>query len=150
MISIVTIGRKHESWVAEGIAEYQKRLRKPFVSEWILLPHEPIAERAVNEESRRILDHCRPDDYVVLLDERGKQLSSPKLSQLFVDQFNQSRQVIMIIGGAFGVNASVFERADFVWSLSDLVFPHQLVRLLLTEQIYRAQTIELGGGYHHQ
>ena len=128
---------------------YEHRLRKPFNVEWLLLPHTPILERAVQEESERILSNCRPEDFVILLDEDGQMLSSPQLSQKLQEQFNWSQRVVLIIGGAFGVNQSVKDRADLIWSLSDLVFPHQLVRLLLIEQIYRAQTIANGEAYHH-
>jgi 23S rRNA (pseudouridine1915-N3)-methyltransferase len=64
-------------------------------------------------------------------------------------QFNSSKQIVIVIGGAYGVDSSVHIRADFTWSISHLVFPHQLVRLILTEQIYRAQEIAAGGPYHH-
>jgi len=150
-IKILSVGKKHESWVSEGIERYQKRLRAPFSIEWVLLPHSSLeGDRARQEESERILSRLSGEDYVVLLDERGKQLSSPQLSTLLSDQLNASRAVVLVIGGAYGVAASVHERANYIWSLSPLVFPHQLVRLTLTEQLYRAQQIALGGSYHHE
>ena len=148
-ITIIAIGKKHDPWIKDGLAMYERRLRKPFNAEWLLLPHTPILERAVQEESERILSSCRPDDFVILLDESGQMLSSPQLSQKLQEQFNWSQRVVLIIGGAFGVSQSVKDRADLVWSLSGLVFPHQLVRLILIEQIYRAQTIANGEAYHH-
>ena len=148
-MTIIAIGKKHEAWIKDGLEEYEQRLRKPFEAEWRLLPHSPIAERAIADESERILESIQPDDYVVLLDEKGKMLSSPELSQALQAQFNWGQRVVFIIGGAFGVSQSVKDRADLVWSLSDLVFPHQLVRLILIEQIYRAQTIANGEAYHH-
>lgn len=150
-IKILAIGKKHESWVAEGIERYQKRLRSPFSIEWVLLPHSSFeADRARQEESERILSRLNHDDFVVLLDERGKLLDSPGLSNLLTDQLHASRTVVCIIGGAYGVDATVHARANFTWSLSPLVFPHQLVRLTLMEQLYRAQQIELGSAYHHE
>lgn len=150
MITIISIGKKHEDWVASGIERYQKRLRAPFSVEWVLLPPSGYDEpRARQEESERIKNMLKPSDYVVLLDERGKALDSPALSKLLQDQFNSSKQIVIIIGGAYGVDQSLHDRANYIWSLSPLVFPHQLVRLILTEQIYRAQEIENGGGYHH-
>lgn len=149
-IKILSVGKKHESWVSEGIERYEKRLRTPFSVEWVLLPHSSIeGNRARQEESERILSRLDRDDYVVLLDERGKAIDSPALSELLKEQLDDSRTVVIVIGGAYGVDESVHERANFVWSLSPLVFPHQLVRLVLTEQLYRAQEIYRGGSYHH-
>lgn len=150
-IKILTIGKKHESWVAEGIERYQKRLRAPFLAEWVLLPHSSLeGDRARTEESERILSRLSSNDFVVLLDERGKLLDSPGLSTVLTEQLHASRNVILIIGGAYGVDDTIHHRAQFIWSLSPLVFPHQLVRLLLIEQLYRAQQIEVGGSYHHE
>lgn len=150
-IKILTIGKKHEPWVSEGIDRYQKRLRVPFDLEWVLLPHSSFeGDRARQEESERIVSRLKPDDYVVLLDERGDLLNSPELSSLLYDQLENSKTVVLVIGGAYGVDESVRQRADKVWSLSPLVFPHQLVRLMVAEQIYRAQQIGLGSAYHHQ
>lgn len=149
-IKILAVGKKHESWVSEGIERYEKRLRLPYNVEWVLLPHSSLeGDRARQEESGRILGRLKDDDYVVLLDERGKLYDSPALSRLVSEQLNQSKTIVLIIGGAYGVDASVHSRAQAVWSLSPLVFPHQMVRLLVAEQLYRAQQIELGSGYHH-
>lgn len=150
MIRIVAVGKKHESWVIEGIERYQKRLRRPFAIEWELLPHssrEGLQARA--EESERLLARLRQDDFVVLLDEKGKMISSPTLSALLLEPLESAKSVVIIIGGAYGVDNSVHQRADIVWSLSPLVFPHQLVRLILIEQLYRAQEIAGSGPYHH-
>jgi 23S rRNA (pseudouridine1915-N3)-methyltransferase len=149
-IRILAVGKKHESWVAEGIERYEKRLKKPFRCEWVLLPHsarEGIAAR--QEESERLLLRLSDQDYVVLLDERGKIFDSPAVSRLLQQQLDASKTVVIIIGGAYGVDERVHGRADVVWSLSALVFPHQLVRLLLTEQLYRSQEIAAGNPYHH-
>ena len=86
---------------------------------------------------------------MILLDERGRNLSSPELSEILSQQFVNSREVVIIIGGAFGVSEEIRQKTNLVWSLSRLVFPHQLVRAILTEQIYRAQEIYNGGKYHH-
>jgi 23S rRNA (pseudouridine1915-N3)-methyltransferase len=150
-IKIVAVGKKHESWVTEGIERYQKRLRVPFLVEWVLLPHSSLeGDRARQEESGRILSRLGPDEYVVLLDERGKLVDSPALAGLFAEQLHASRTIVLVIGGAYGVDETVHRRAQYIWSLSPLVFPHQLVRLLLVEQLYRAQQIEVGGSYHHE
>jgi 23S rRNA (pseudouridine1915-N3)-methyltransferase len=150
-IRIIAVGKKHEPWVVEGIERYQKRLKKPFECEWVLLPHSSFeADRARQDESERILSRLTARDYVVLLDERGKLLDSPSLSNILLGLLEQSRQVVIIIGGAYGVDRTLHTRADVVWSLSPLVFPHQLVRLVLAEQLYRAQEIAAGNPYHHE
>ena len=149
-ITVLGIGKKHEDWVVEGIERYQKRLRAPFNVEWVLLPHSSLeGDRARQEESERIEKQLKSGEYVILLDETGKILSSPALSSLLHDTFNHSSYVTIIIGGAYGVNDSLRHKADLVWSLSHLVFPHQLVRLILIEQLYRAQAIAEGRAYHH-
>lgn len=151
MIKIIAIGKKHEPWVVEGIERYQKRLKRPFIVEWVLLPHSELpASMARQEESKRILSRLNDGDYVVLLDERGKNIDSPSLAELLLAPLESSRDVVVIIGGAYGVDETVHERANFVWSLSKLVFPHQLVRLMLSEQIYRVQEIAGGKPYHHE
>jgi 23S rRNA (pseudouridine1915-N3)-methyltransferase len=87
---------------------------------------------------------------VILLDGRGESIDSPELSSLFLKILEKSQDVVIVIGGAYGVDDTVMNRANFVWSLSELVFPHQLVRLMLTEQLYRAQEIASGNPYHHK
>ncbi len=150
-IRIIAVGKKHESWVAEGIERYLKRLKRPFVVEWVLLPHSDLPNASARqEESKRIINRLNANDYVILLDERGKIIDSPGLSTLLLAPLQTSCQVVIIIGGAFGVDDTIHQRANFIWSLSDLVFPHQLVRLLLAEQIYRAQEIADGKPYHHE
>lgn len=151
MIRIIAIGKKHESWVSEGVERYQKRLQKPWNSEWVTLPHSSLeAERARQDESERISARLRDDEFVILLDERGKLLDSPALSGALQAQLDISRTVVCLIGGAYGVSDALMARADLVWSLSPLVFPHQLVRLILAEQLYRAQEIAAHRPYHHE
>lgn len=150
-IRILAVGKKHESWVADGIERYQKRLKQPFAVDWVLLPHSAReGDSARQDESERLLARIASDEYVVLLDERGTMPDSPALSKLLLTPLELSRKVTMIIGGAYGVTAKVHQRADFVWSLSPLVFPHQLVRLVVVEQVYRAQEIAGSGPYHHE
>lgn len=151
MITIIAIGRKHESWIVEGLQRYQKRLQKPWDVSWILLPHSARkGSQARQEESEAILSRVKPTDFVLLLDERGDLLDSPALSRRIETVFSNGKSLVCVIGGAYGVNDALMQRADLVWSLSPLVFPHQLVRLLLIEQLYRAQSIASGGRYHHE
>lgn len=150
MITILAIGKRHEDWVQPGIERYQKRLQPPFNVKWDLLPHSPLEGlNARREESERITKHITDDAFVVLLDERGKSLDSPQFSQLIENTVSHSRAITVIIGGAYGVSDELHTRSDVVLSLSKLVFPHQLVRLILAEQLYRAQSISRGSKYHH-
>ena len=150
-IRILAVGKKHESWVADGIARYQQRLQKPFDISWQLLSHSARdGDSARTEESERLLTKLSNDDFVVLLDERGKLLDSPSLSRQLLAPLERSQPIVIIIGGAYGVDSSVHQRANLIWSLSPLVFPHQLVRLILAEQLYRAQAIVSNSPYHHE
>lgn len=149
-VKILAIGKKHETWVADGIVRYEKRLRKPFEASWQLLPHSAReGEAARAEESERILARTLVGDFLVLLDERGQNVDSPRIAGVLQGAFDSGQQVTLVIGGAYGVDDRVRARADFVWSLSKLVFPHQLVRLIVAEQLYRAQEIAGGRPYHH-
>ena len=150
-IKIISVGKKHDSWVSDGIERYEARLKKPYDAQWVLLPHSSLQDAAARqEESERILSRCGDRDFVILLDERGDELTSPQLASLLDNTFTAGRTVTFVIGGAYGVDDRVHQRADVVWSLSPLVFPHQLVRLILIEQLYRAQQISAGHPYHHE
>jgi 23S rRNA (pseudouridine1915-N3)-methyltransferase len=151
MITVIAVGKKHEPWVADGIERYSKRLQGPWKIDWVLLPHSSLEGlRARQDESERILLKLDPHDVVILLDERGKEFDSPALSGQFQALMSSGRRVVCIIGGAYGVNDELMARADLTWSLSPLVFPHQLVRLILAEQLYRAQCIATNHPYHHE
>lgn len=147
---IITVGKRHETWVADGIDRFLKRLKKPYDVDFVLVPHATAGEqRSREEESAAIEKHLRPQDYVILLDERGKNFTSPQLASHLQQLFDTGRHPTLIIGGAYGVNDRLRARANTVWSLSKLVFPHQLVRLMVVEQVYRAQEISAGRPYHH-
>ena len=155
-IQLWTLGKAHEKYVKEGVEEFTRRITKYYPVEWRILP---AARQTVNttehdvkkKEAETVLNALQSEDYLVLLDEKGKQLSSPDLAKFIEARTNSSvRQLIFLIGGAFGVDAQVKQRSNFVWSLSHLVFPHQLVRLILAEQVYRACTIIRNEKYHHQ
>lgn len=143
MIKIIAGGKKSAGWVLEAQQEYEKRLKKPFDVRWEIYEEEKLAKKLANWE-------FKPQELVILADERGANISSIELSEKLVKAFNASRGVVVIIGGAFGVSEEVREKADFVWSFSRLVFPHMLMRVMMVEQIYRAQEIAHGGKYHHE
>lgn len=149
-LTAVSVGKKHDKLLAESIKDFEKRLRSPFAFEWLFLPNSSFAdEKARSEETTRILKTLSTDDFVILLDERGKNISSPEFSKILTDNLI-NKNVKIVIGGAFGVSEELRTRANLVWSLSKLVFPHQIVRLILAEQIYRAQEISKQSKYHHE
>jgi 23S rRNA (pseudouridine1915-N3)-methyltransferase len=154
-IQLWSIGKQHEAYAKTGVEEFTDRLNKYFSTEWEIIPTPKNAGMLSQmdlkkQEGETILEWLDKDDYVILLDERGKQLSSPELANFLQQKANESiKKLIFLIGGVYGVDESVFKRANYTWSLSKLVFPHMLVRLILTEQLYRACTILKNEKYHH-
>jgi 23S rRNA (pseudouridine1915-N3)-methyltransferase len=150
MITVISIGRKHDTWLENAIQRYQKRLRAPFTIKWELIAPSPQKESvAQNDESTRILRTIKKEDIVILLDEQGINYDSFALSRELETHLDQSKKVVVIIGGAYGVNNELKARANTIWSLSRLVFPHQIIRLLVIEQIYRSYTIARSLPYHN-
>lgn len=147
-LRVISVGPRHDKLLADKRQEFEKRL--PYSIEWQLLPYSKTDGPAARQlESRLIASKLADRDLVVLLDETGSQLSSDGLATKFAAWQSLGRPLVFVIGGAYGVDADLKARADFIWSLSKLVFPHQLVRLLLVEQLYRAGTILDGHPYHH-
>jgi len=150
-----SIGKNHEPYVKTGIDDFTSRINKYFNLQWNILPTPKnagmLSEMDLKKkEGETILEWLSKDDYLVLLDERGKQLSSEELAQFIQARANESvKNLVFLIGGVYGVDEAVFKRANMTWSLSKLVFPHQLVRLVLAEQVYRACTILRNEKYHH-
>lgn len=102
------------------------------------------------KEGEMALDWLKKDDYLVALDERGKEMTSEKLAEFLQARTNDSvKRLIFLVGGAFGLDRMILQRANYKWSLSQLTFPHQLARLILAEQVYRACTIIRNEKYHH-
>lgn len=144
-ILIISPGKAHDRTVAEGIAEYHKRLDKRFDLVWAF---PPAGDK--DEEGEAILKQIKKEDVAILLDERGEDIDTPALANL-LDKNLQSgtKRLVFVIGGAFGVSDAVKARANATLKLSSLVFPHMLARLILAEQLYRAVSIIDGGKYHH-
>ena len=142
MITILAGGKKHPAWLTEAIAEYEKRLRKPYDIEWEFLDEEKLLRHLENWP-------FTGRDYVILTDERGKNLSSPEFAAKLENLFVNSKNIVIIIGGAYGFPEEIRKKADLMWSFSNLVFPHQIARLIVAEQIYRATLILAGSPYHH-
>ncbi|TDO27971.1 23S rRNA (pseudouridine(1915)-N(3))-methyltransferase RlmH [Sediminibacterium goheungense] len=154
-IQLWSVGKVHESYVKEGIDDFTRRIANYFPVQWQIIPvpkqAATLSESALKKaEAAAILSQLEKDDYLVLLDERGKQFSSPELADFLQKRANEStRTIVFLIGGAFGVDEMVAKRANTVWCLAKLVFPHMLVRLILAEQLYRACSILRNEKYHH-
>ena len=136
MIRVIAGGKKSKNWVLDGQNEYEKRLKKPFDAHFEYWDEDKIANLA------RIWPF-KSSEYVILMDERGENISSLELSSRLEKVFISGKSVVIIIGAAYGVPKEVREKANFVLSVSKMVFPHELMRVMLAEQIYR------GGQYHH-
>lgn len=154
-IILCSIGKPHEAYIRQGADEFTKRINNYFAAEWLLIPP-PKNAASLSEtelkktEARLAMQLLQQDDYLILLDERGKQITSPQLAQLIQQKANEScKRMVFLIGGAYGVGESIFKRANYTLSLSQMVFPHMLVRLILAEQVYRACTILRNEKYHH-
>jgi 23S rRNA (pseudouridine1915-N3)-methyltransferase len=150
-----TIGKNHEPYVKEGVELFTKRISNYYPVEWNILPSPKNAAMLSEmdlkkKEGEMITGFLQKEDYLVLLDETGKMLTSEGLAAFIQQRANEStKTIVFLIGGAFGVSDAVKQRANFTWSLSKLVFPHQLVRLVLAEQVYRACSINRNEKYHH-
>lgn len=154
-ITILAIGKKHDPKLISAIEDYSKRLTHYTNLEWKLVEAKISPSMNSNEvrkaETEILLSQIRPQDKIILLDETGTQLSSIQNAQAIEKHLNKATpHLIFVIGGSYGVTDELKQKADFIWSLSKLVLPHQLVRLILTEQLYRAFTILAGEKYHHK
>ncbi len=142
---ILSAGKKHEAMYTEAIEEFSKRLSHYAPVEWRF-----VAPSDAKTEGEGFEKAFTTGDFVVLLDERGKELSSTELAGfLEKHQIAGDKRLVVIIGGAYGVSDAVKARAHFTLSLGKLIYPHQLVRLIIAEQLYRAFTIIKGEKYHH-
>ncbi|MCX6276235.1 MAG: 23S rRNA (pseudouridine(1915)-N(3))-methyltransferase RlmH [Bacteroidetes bacterium] len=146
------IGKTSESYLAEGIERYQKKLVYYMNTEIKIIPAstEKNKTKALKEEAVKILKIISANDLVIVLDENGRQFSSFDLSKEIQRAMNQSySKIIFIVGSAYGIDDSLKKRAHLMLSFSKFTFTHQMIRLMLVEQIYRSMTILKGESYHH-
>jgi 23S rRNA (pseudouridine1915-N3)-methyltransferase len=149
------IGKNHEPYVKTGVEDFTKRISNYFRVEWTIIPVPKNAGMMSEmdlkkKEGELVLQWLDKDDYLVAMDENGKQLTSEGLAGFIQARANEStKKLVFVIGGAFGLDEAILKRANYKWSLSELTFPHQLVRLVLAEQVYRACTILRNEKYHH-
>lgn len=152
-LSIFSVGKNHDTYIKEGVDQFTKRITHYYPIDWQLITPSKLTDaiQIKKAEATSILKALTTNDVLILLDEKGKMLSSPGLANLIQQKANQSAQrIVFLIGGAYGVDDEIKKRANFTWSISDLVFPHMLVRLILAEQVYRACSILANEKYHHE
>ena len=149
---IIQVGKTADEYLKEGIGIYTKR-----IANYAELDVETVKPslhkdklKAMQEEEKSILSKIKQGDFLVVLDEKGEELGSRQLAAKIQKWMERGvGRIVFIIGGAFGISPTLKKRTDFIFSVSKLTFTHQMVRLILAEQIYRSLTILRNEGYHH-
>jgi len=152
---LVCVGRLSEDWLKQGAAEYLKRLQRHYSIEIVELKEEQGQLKDIagikRREGARILERIPADAVAIVLDEQGKQLSSEGLAErLQQEMLHAGRDWCLVIGGPYGLDSAVRNRADFLLSLSKMTLTHQMARLILLEQLYRSGTILRNEPYHNR
>ena len=153
-VEFKVVGKTQQQYLLEGIAVYEKRLRHYLNFEIKDLPDVKLSgqnEQILKEkEGEVILKSLETHDYLILLDERGKQVTSVEFSGMINKlMVAGTKNVVFLVGGAYGFSEAVYKRANATLSLSKMTFPHQLIRLFFVEQLYRAMTILRNESYNH-
>ena len=155
-ITLLLTGKTTDKHVAELVDLYTNRIKKYTAFDIVTIPelkntkNMPVQEQK-DREAVKIIQTLTDDDYIILLDEKGKELKTIEFSVALEKMFFlPKKRIIFIIGGPWGFSEKVYSRADYKMSLSKMTFPHQLVRLLFLEQLYRVFTIIKGEPYHHE
>lgn len=156
-ITILTVGKIKEKYLKDAIAEYVKRLSRYCKLEIVEVADEKTIENASqvletqirDKEAERLMKYIREDAYVITLEIKGKQLTSEELSEKINQLGIQGKShIIFVIGGSIGLGDEILKRSDYALSFSKMTFPHQLMRVILLEQIYRSYRIINGEPYH--
>jgi len=155
-IALLTVGKTDKDWVKQGLDIYVSRLKHYIPFSIIEIPELKNVsalskEQIKTKEGELILKNIKPADNLVLLDERGKEYSSVEFAKVLQDKINyEGKDIVFVIGGAYGFSEDVYRRANSKMSLSRMTFSHQMVRAIFAEQLYRAFTIIKGEPYHHE
>jgi len=152
-IKLICLGKTKQDFIKKGIQEYQKRLRSFGTLKIKVLPDEKLtSKKDVKEVKQReattLLKEINTSDYVIALDENGKQFSSVQFA-FFLKQKLNYKNLVFVIGGAYGLGKAFLDRADLVLGFSKFTFTHQMIRLIFLEQLYRAYTIINNKKYHY-
>lgn len=155
-ITLLTVGKTDKDWVKQGIDIYASRMKHYFPFTIVEIPELKNAsslsqEQIKTKEGELILKNIKPTDDVILLDERGKEFSSMEFAKTLQDKISYTgKDIVFVIGGAYGFAEAVRQRSNSKISLSRMTFSHQMVRAIFVEQLYRAFTIMKGEPYHHE
>lgn len=155
-ITLLTVGKTDKDWVRQGMDIYISRLKHYIPFSVVEIPElknvsSLTKDQIKTREGELILKNVRPADDLILMDERGKQYTSVELAKVIQDKISYAgKDMVFVIGGAYGFSDAVYQRADSRISLSKMTFSHQMVRAIFVEQIYRAFTIMRGEPYHHE
>lgn len=155
-ITLLTVGKTDRDWVKQGLELYISRLKHYIPFSLIEIPELKnvsalSTEQIKTKEGELILKHIRPADDLILMDERGKMYTSIEFAKVLQDKISYiGKDIVFVIGGAYGFSQDVYDRANSKISLSKMTFSHQMVRAIFAEQLYRAFTIMRGEPYHHE
>tara|TARA_Y100001968_G_C19352974_1_gene715673 strand:- start:368 stop:841 length:474 start_codon:yes stop_codon:yes gene_type:complete len=155
-IVLLTIGKTKKSFLSEGIKKYLLKIKHYTNLESIEIDNVKFSKNIseselINKEAELLISKLAPSDYVILLDEKGRQYSSLEFSKKLNNwMIGSKKRLVFIIGGAYGVSKTVSSRVDEILSFSSMTFSHQMIRLFFLEQLYRAYTILNNNPYHHE
>jgi len=154
-VKLIIVGKTDEAYLNEGIAKYLARLKHYVDFEIVVLLDVKLGKKAnpiiqKEQEGKLILEKLSKTDFLVLLDENGKEYSSVGFSEFMQKRMNAATDVVFVVGGPFGFSEEVYHRANTKIALSQMTFSHQMIRLFFVEQLYRAFSILKGEKYHHQ
>ncbi len=154
-ITLILTGKTKQDYLKEGVDEYLKRIRRYVPFDVLIVPDGKSTRktdfRQIKEsEGLKILQKIKPGEYVILLDENGKVYSSENFADHISALEGRTGSVVFVVGGAYGFSKEVYARANEKLSLSKMTFSHQMVRLIFTEQLYKAFSILNGEPYHHK
>ena len=150
-IRILAIAKKPQNWLAAGEADFARRIQNFAELEMILLApadENSLAEKAKKIESEKLLAKISPDDFVVACDPGGRNFTSENFAEIFRDARDTAKKLVCVVGGSSGLDPQILARANLKIAFSKMTFPHELFRVILLEQIYRAFTILAGRRYH--
>jgi 23S rRNA (pseudouridine1915-N3)-methyltransferase len=154
-ITVIQVGKTTDDFIIAGVNNYEKRLQHYISYKVITIPaikstQKLNANKQKEQEGELILNQLEAADYCILLDEKGKEFSSENFANYIANmQLKSIKNLVFVIGGPFGFDKKVYDRANDKMALSLMTFSHQMIRLLFTEQLYRAYTIIKGESYHH-
>lgn len=154
-ICILSVGKISSPWIQKGIEIFESRLGKYIKYTSFIIPDiknsKTLSKETIKEEEGKLMiSFFNSSDFIVLMDEKGKEFSSRELSEWTQKQMNSGKKrMVLVIGGPYGFSKEVYDRANIMLALSKMTFTHEMAKLILTEQVYRALTILKGEPYHH-